>query len=690
MFQVGRVLSGALLLLPIVQGCDQPFVPGGHTTPVQITAQPASVSVEMGQTIEVEIGFVDGSNRPLSAAQWLPQCQIEITNGPAVAVSIASGRVRIFGQVAGSATVRVRYQNVSATIAVEVTSPVPVITEIFPSITKGRAGELLISATGLTTGATVQVNGVVRPAQRPSPNHLRLEFTREETYDMPAGTLEIGVFNAPDGALSNVVLVPVQYPVPPAPEVAPGAVTAGSGDLPVDIHIRGMASENWNGFPTTKIRWQGIDLPSSFEGPNSFTATIPAGLLTTPGTYNITAFNQAPGGGVSQPYPFEVRPGSAAATAMFDFRNYEGVVHWAAAAMGNAAFSQVPVTNGVVQFSVTAPKATVAFVTSTGGSLRGLRSGTGSANVVSYQITVRSMTREEMTVAPHLMAFPRGTTPLAGTVSGVGAGELALLLWGNGEAAVSSAQPGFSIGNSTPGPHRLIGYRRTGSGPAPTDRVFARAGQPSAAGISVDFAGAESAPVATATASLSGLVGGDQAFGIMGYSTELTCEGTLWYSTPASSSFLITGIPPGLQGPDDVHLFRTLIFNGSHTLQQTFYSKALTGFAAVRPAPAAVPSVSTVATTPYLIRQAAVNLGGYEAGTFFYSTVTLTATKGFLGGAVGTIAAPDLSGVAGWNSAWAPPPSPAWTFGAASYVGVLQPCGNGTSVTTVSVSGSTP
>lgn len=176
----------------------------------------------------------------------------------------------------------------------------------------------------------------------------------------------------------------------------------------------------------------------------------------------------------------------------------------------------------------------------------------------------------------------------------------------------------------------------------------------------------------------------------MGYSTEPTCEGTLWYTTPASGSFLVTGMPAALQGANDVHLFRTLITNGSHTLQQTFYNTALIGFAAMRPAPAAVPTVSTLSTTPYLRRQAQVNLGSYEAGTLFYSTVSITMTKGFLGGATGTIQMPDLSGATGWNPAWAPPASPAWTFGASSYTSVMQPCASGTSATTVSVSGSTP
>lgn len=680
-----------LLALLAVPACTGGPVGLDTSSPAYMSADPQSVSVEINKTADVDIRYFNVNHQALSTSTWLPLSTLQNSDPSVATASFVNGRLRIFGLTAGTTNVTVTSSaSVHTTITVTVTSPTPVITDIVSSTTKGTPGFIWITATDLTDGAKVLVNGEVRTAERVSPTQLRVTYTKEETYDLTPGPLNVAVFNGPDGAQSNVRVLQVVYPEPPAPTFSQDGVLQGyDQDLVLTVYTNDPTSDDYSAFSTSKVRVDGVEFPTTFLDRNKLQITLPKAMLASAGTHQITVVNPAPGGGTSDPSVFTVEPVAGAPTATFDFRNYEGVVNWVATAMGNAPFTQAQVVNGVLQFPVTAPKASVAIVTSTGNP-SALRSGTTPANVVTYFLTILSMTREEMTAAPNLMAFPRGTTPLSGTVSGLGAGEIGQLLWGNSEAFTTAAQPTFSVSNSTTGPHRLVGYRRGGGGPSIADRVFVRASQASAAGISVDFTGAESAPVASATASLAGLIAGDQAFGTMGYITEPTCEGTLWYSTPASASFLITGIPAGLQGTSDVHLFRTLVINGNQTLQQTFYTKALIGFAAARPTPAAVPTVSTVTTTPYLIRQAQVNLGNYEAGSFFYSTVSITATKGFLGGATGTIRGPDLSAVAGWNPAWAPPASPFWTFGANSYANVLQPCTDGSSATTVSVSGSTP
>ena len=684
------LLTASVTAGVLVMACGKGEVLGPPADPTEMSVGQPSVSLPVGAAITVPVTFKDATGKVLSTnGDHLAQCTIQTSSNGVVTAGLGPNGVTLTGVTEGDAVVTVRFNaTVSATITVHVKPPTPIISAPTPPTwVRGTNGFITFSAIGIRPDDMhVLVNGEAREDWEDLGNgQMRVEVFIEETADA-TGPLRISVRNLPDGEVSNVLEVPLTYPIPTA-TVTPTSAPAGSPGVVLTINAPPGLDEPFTLYPVTKVRFAGTEIPATYINHKQMTATIPAGLLTTAGTFNITLENPAPGGGASAPQPFTVT--AAGTIATFDFRNYEGVVNWVATAMGNAPFTQVPVVNGVVQFPVTAPTASLAIVTSTGNPTA-LRSGPTPANVVTYQLTILSMTREEMTAAPNLMAFPHGTTPLAGTVTGVGAGELALLLWGNGEAAANAAQPGFSITNSTTGTHRLVGYRRGAGALSAGDRVFVRASQASAAGISVDFTGGESAPVATAMASLSGLIAGDQAFAAVGYITEPTCEGTLWYSTPASSSFLITGIPGALQGSNDVHLFRTLILNGNHTLQQTFYNKLLIGFAATRPVPLATPTVSTVTTTPYLIRQAVVNLGNYEAGTFFYSTVSMTATKGFLGAATGTIRAPDLSGVSGWNAAYAPPASPAWTFGASSYVATIQPCANGTSATTVSLSGSTP
>jgi hypothetical protein len=197
--------------------------------------------------------------------------------------------------------------------------------------------------------------------------------------------------------------------------------------------------------------------------------------------------------------------------------------------------------------------------------------------------------------------------------------------------------------------------------------------------------------VATATASLTGLIAGDQAFGQMGYTTEATCEGNFFYTVPASASFLITGFPASLQGANDRHIFNFLILNGSSVLQHVVNSKALSNFTTIRPAQIATPVVSNVAGAPYQIKQAQVDLGTlYNSASLFYSNVAVTASRAVFGGATGTLKAPDLSGVAGWNPAWAPTTTTSWSVGATTSVYPIAGCADGSTRTTVSISGTGP
>jgi hypothetical protein len=61
-----------------------------------------------------------------------------------------------------------------------------------------------------------------------------------------------------------------------------------------------------------------------------------------------------------------------------------------------------------------------------------------------------------------------------------------------------------------------------------------------------------------------------------------------------------------------------------------------------------------------------------------------------LGGATGTLRAPDLSGVAGWSAAWAPAPTSNWTVAATTAIYPLPGCPDGSTRISVSVSGSNP
>ena len=656
--------------------------------PQVMSATPSTVSVEFGKTTEVDIGFKDADGHTLAPGNWLPSCTLQTSDPGVATVQVVNNKVRITGQGVGTATVTVSSSAyVKATIAVQVTEPVPVITVTSFPVIKGLEYELVVDGTGILPGARVQVNGQVVTSTVLPNGRLRVFYDRQTTYAMDVSApLQVGVFNPPNGALSNVVSVPVRYAAPDIEQIDITSAAQGSPDVTVTISLE--TTFGWAAYPVTKVRWNGTDLTTTQVNQFKVSAVIPAALLTTAGSFNLTVFNPTPGGGTSSPEPFFVTP--ALGNAHFDFSNYEPQVAWAAQAQGNGGFAQVPVVNKQVQFPVTGATATLAFVSTITTALRSLIAHPQQATVTIYQVTVLTLSSAELTAGTIPMGYPFGTSTLSGSVSGVGAGQSGLLQWGNAVSGTTQSQTGFAMTNASAGPHTLIGYLK-GTAIGPSDRVFARQGQASATGVSLDFNGAESAPVATATASLTGLIAGDQAFGQMGYTTEATCEGSFLYTVPATASFQITGFPASLQGPNDRHLFSFLILNGTSVLQHVINSKALGNFTTTRPAPIAAPVVSNVAGAPYQIKQAQVNLGtGYNSATLFYSNMAVTATRSALGGATGTLKAPDLSGVAGWNPAWAPATTTSWSVGATTGIAPVPGCADGSTRTTVSVSGSNP
>ena len=652
-----------------------------------MSANPNPVSVEVGKTANVSVSFFNIDHQALSTATWLPLSSVASSNTNIATVTVVNNELRITGQGVGTATVTVTSSaSVKTTITVQVTEPTPVITVTNTfAVTKGGVYELFVTGTGILPDAKVQVNGqVFTPTVMPD-GRLRVFLDRDATYAMNPVPLQVGVFNPPNGALSNLVNVEVRYPVPDVEQLSVTSAPQGSPDVTVDIQFE--ASFAWAAYPVTKARFNGTDLATTRLNNYTVRAVIPAALLTTAGTYDIDAVNPGTFDGISKPFTVTAPAG----TVKFDFSNYEPQVLLAAMAQGTNPFVAVPLVNKEATFplSGSAP-AQFAFVSAVGSNFRSLVGRPETAGVITYLVTVLQMSAAELTAGTIPMGLPFGTTALSGTVTGIGAGQIALLQWGNAATGATQAQPGFSMTNASAGSHGLVGYLKGTTSISAGDRIFRRSNQAAGSGITIDFNGAESAPVATATASLTGLIAGDQAFGQMGYTTEATCEGNFLYTTPASASFLITGFPGAVQGTNDRHLFTFLILNGSSVLSHTINSKALGAFSATRPPPLAAPTVSDVPGAPYQIKQAQVNLGNYNTATLFYSTMAVTATRNFFGGATGLIKAPDLSGVAGWSTAYAPPTTNAWTVGAMTTVYPLPGCADGSTRTVTSVAGTNP
>ena len=88
--------------------------------------------------------------------------------------------------------------------------------------------------------------------------------------------------------------------MPPAiSSLNPSSVRAGS--LPIVLQVRGSNFDE-----SMIVRWNGLSLSTNPVSTTELDATVPANLLATPGTFNITV--AIPNGFVTAPVAFTVLP----------------------------------------------------------------------------------------------------------------------------------------------------------------------------------------------------------------------------------------------------------------------------------------------------------------------------------------------------------------------------------------------
>lgn len=97
------------------------------------------------------------------------------------------------------------------------------------------------------------------------------------------------------------------YPVPTTTSISPTSKTLGAATFTLTVN-------GTNFTPGSIVRFNGLDRTTTYVSPTQLTASIPASDLTTVGTFPITVFNPAPGGGLSNAQTFTVNPGLPTAT----------------------------------------------------------------------------------------------------------------------------------------------------------------------------------------------------------------------------------------------------------------------------------------------------------------------------------------------------------------------------------------
>jgi uncharacterized protein (TIGR03437 family) len=112
-----------------------------------------------------------------------------------------------------------------------------------------------------------------------------------------------GPVNTFDAFIAKIVEPP--NPVPAitllAPATATAGATAGGGTFILTVYGSGFIS-------SSVVIWNGAERSTQFVSSSKLTATIPATDLATAGTAQVTVFNPAPGGGMSNVAGFTISP----------------------------------------------------------------------------------------------------------------------------------------------------------------------------------------------------------------------------------------------------------------------------------------------------------------------------------------------------------------------------------------------
>jgi 6-phosphogluconolactonase (cycloisomerase 2 family) len=192
-------------------------------------------------------------------------------------------------------------------------NPVPAITAISPtSAVAGSASGFTLTINGANFMTTSMVNfgGTMPTTTFVSSTQLTAAIPAAAIGS--AGTASVMVTNpTPGGGTSNTLNFAVNSGTNPIPTIS----SLDPSCAPVGAQAFTLAVMGTNFVPSSIVRWNGKDLPTTLNG-GPLMAQIPASDIAATGTATVTVFNPAPGGGASNSVTFNIAAGGVGPTSM--------------------------------------------------------------------------------------------------------------------------------------------------------------------------------------------------------------------------------------------------------------------------------------------------------------------------------------------------------------------------------------
>ena len=188
--------------------------------------------------------------------------------------------------------------------AQRIDSAAPTVTGITPDsgVNAGTVNITNLAGTNFEAGTTVKLT---RSGYTPI---TATEVTRASSSKI---TCKFDLSGAATGAWDVVVRNPdtqegtlaggftVEHPAPTMTSITPNSGTAGDPGFTLTV-------DGTNFVADSTVKWDGADRATTYVSDTQLTATITAADIQTVGTFNVTVFNPAPGGGESNAQTFTV------------------------------------------------------------------------------------------------------------------------------------------------------------------------------------------------------------------------------------------------------------------------------------------------------------------------------------------------------------------------------------------------
>jgi uncharacterized protein (TIGR03437 family) len=164
------------------------------------------------------------------------------------------------------------------------------------SLSYSGAFNLTLRGENFVANSVVRWNGADRPTTYTSPSQLIAAIPATDLTN--GGIFPVTIFNPlPGGGTSNPISFTVNNGTPTATSISPTSALVGNSSFQLTVNGSGFVA-------ASVVRWNGNDRPTTFINPTQLRAAIAAADISLASTNQISIFNPAPGGGVSNALTF--------------------------------------------------------------------------------------------------------------------------------------------------------------------------------------------------------------------------------------------------------------------------------------------------------------------------------------------------------------------------------------------------